>query len=252
MSTFCRAFALLLIAAAAGLAAPLRFSPAGAPAFSCAVPGRLMEIDAKLPNLSARVSARRPVRIVVIGGASTAGRAAGSPDLAYPKRLQESLARLFPSVPITVLNKAVPRQSTEEMLARFPQDVIDENPTLVIWETGITDAVRGVDIEDFVSSLEAGIGQLKARGIDVILVDMQFSRSMTALIDFDDYLKALRRTAEANGVYLFPRFEMMRYWSRENLFDFESVPKVWRARLAARVYQCIGEKLAEVISRALG
>jgi acyl-CoA thioesterase I len=251
MSNFCRALGAVVIVAAG--AAPAFFGPSSAlaAAGACTVPGELMEVDAKLPHLRAKIAARRPVRIVAIGGASTAGRAAGAPGLAYPKRLQQALARLFPSVPIIVVNKGVPRQSTREMLRRFKQDVIDEHPVLVIWETGITDAVRGTDTDDFVAALDAGIAQLKARGIDVILVDMQFSRWMTAIIDFDHYLSALRRVAEVNAVYVFPRFEMMRYWEEQNLFNFEGVARADRARLAAGVYRCIGEKLAETIRRAL-
>jgi acyl-CoA thioesterase-1 len=216
----------------------------------CAVPAALMEDGARLPHLRARLAARRPVAIVAIGGASTAGKAAGSPDLAYPRRLQEALARRYPARAITVLNKGAPRQSAQDMLARFPRDVLAAHPALVIWEVGITDAVRGTDIDDFAAALQAGVDRLEARGIDVMLVDMQFSRNVTAIIDFDDYLNALRRTAEINGLYVFPRFEMMRYWSERGVFDFESAAPAERARLAASVYRCLGDRLADAIWRA--
>src|SRR5437899_9818827 len=76
----------------------------------CDVPAELVRVDVKLPHLSERLGAGEPVKIVAIGGASTTGAAAGSVDLAYPHRLQETLVRWYPSVPIIVVNKAVPRQ----------------------------------------------------------------------------------------------------------------------------------------------
>jgi acyl-CoA thioesterase-1 len=237
-----------------------RLGPAGAlavavlacapPAFGgaqCKVPVELMHVDEALPHLSERLRAGDAVKIVAIGGASTTGAAAGSADLAYPHRLQEILRRWYPNIPITVVNKGVPRQTAQQMLERFPSDVIAEDPVLVIWETGTTDAVRGVEVEELAAALQSGIDELKARSIDIMLIDMQFSRSTVAVIDFERYLNALHRAGDVNDVYVFPRFEMMRYWSEQNVFNFDGVSKDERASLAASVYECIGKELAEAI-----
>jgi len=217
----------------------------------CEVPDELMQVDEKLPHLAERLHAGQPVRIVAIGGASTTGSAAGSSDLAYPHRLQEILARWYPASAVTVINRGVPRQTALQMLDRFPTDVLPEDPVLVIWETGTTDAVRGVGVDDFAATLQTGIDELKAHGIDIMLVDMQFSHSTTAVIDFERYLNTLHRVGDVNDVNVFPRFEMMRYWSEQNVFNFDGVAKEERAGLAARVYECIAGKLAEAIRLAL-
>jgi acyl-CoA thioesterase I len=217
----------------------------------CDVPAELTRVEVTLPHLSERLRAGSPTKIVAIGGASTTGAAAGSPDLAYPHRLQEILDRQYPTVPITIVNKGVPRQTAQQMLERFSSDVIAEDPVLVIWETGTTDAVRGVEIDDFAAALQGGIDQLKTRSIDIVLIDMQFSRSTVTVIDFERYLNTLHQVGEENEVYVFPRFEMMRYWSEQNLFNFDGVAKDERASLAASVYACIGRKLAEAIRVAV-
>jgi acyl-CoA thioesterase I len=217
---------------------------------ACDVPDELMQFDAKLPHLAERLRAGEPVKIVAVGGASTRGLAAGSPDLAYPHRLQEILARSYPS-PIAVVNRGVPRQTAQQMLDRFPTDVIPEDPVLVIWETGTTDAVREVEVDDFASTLQTGIDAFRARGIDIMLVDMQFSHSTTTVIDFERYLNALHRVGDVNDVNVFPRFQMMRYWSEQNVFNFDGVEKDERASLAAEVYECIAVKLAEAIRVAV-
>ena len=90
------------------------------------------------------------------------------------------------------------------MLQRFPTDVLAEDPVLVIWEVGITDAVRGTGIEEFAATLQAGIDELNNHSIDVVLIDMQFSRSTNTVIDFERYLNALHRVADLNDVYVSP------------------------------------------------
>jgi acyl-CoA thioesterase I len=241
-SLFCAAVAIALVGYGSS---PLRAEA------ECEVPPEMMQVMVKLPHLSARLRAHEPVNIVAIGGASTTGTAAGSPDLAYPHQLQLALAKLFPDAPITVVNKGVPRQSTRQMVGRFATDVIPEDPILVVWETGISDAVRGIEVDDFASAVQAGIDDIKNRSIDIVLVDMQFSRSTATVIDFDRYLTALHRVGDVNEVYVFPRYEMMRHWSEQNIFNFDEVAADERARLAARVYDCIGHKLAQAIRLAV-
>jgi hypothetical protein len=216
----------------------------------CATPAELMEASAQFAHLAARLAAHQPAKIVAIGGASTIGQAAGSPDLSFPHQLQQILAQDYPKASITVVNKGVPRQSARQNLDRFPTDVFAEDPVLVIWETGINDAVRGTDVDDFAGTLQSGTEQLKNRAIDIILVDMQFSKSATALINFEAYLKALHRVGDLAEVYVLPRYEMMRYWSDQNVFNFDEVAPENRAKLATRVYTCIAYKLAQVIRRA--
>jgi acyl-CoA thioesterase-1 len=218
---------------------------------ACDIPDELIQVDDKLPHLAERLQAKEPVKIVAVGGASTTGLAAGSSDLAYPHRLQEILTRWYPASPITVVNRGVPRQTAQQMLERFPSDVFAEDPVLVIWETGTTDAVRGVGVDDFAAALQTGIHDLKARGVDIMLVDMQFSHSTATVIDFERYLNALHRVGDVNDITVFPRFEMMRFWSEQNIFNFDGVAKDERASLAAKVYECIASKLAEAIRLAL-
>ena len=234
------AVALTLAVPAAGRSAPA----------DCEAPPDLLQVSIRLPHVAERLRAGRLVSIVAIGGASTKGAAAGEPDLAYPHRLQHELAALYPNVPITVVNKGEPRQSTQRMVERFPADVIAEAPVLIVWEAGISDAVRGIEIDDFAAALHAGIDAARSRAIDILLVDMQFSRNAAAVIDFDRYLETIHRVGDLEEVYVFPRFELMRYWSEQHMFNFDDVAEADSAALAAKVYDCIGRQLAQAIRRA--
>jgi acyl-CoA thioesterase-1 len=246
-----RSLAGPLLAALAGLAVIVMAGGARADSEDCATPPEMTETDVKLPHLAERLNAHQPATIVAIGGASTIGQAAGPPDLSYPHRLGQDLARDFPDSPINVINKGVPRQSAKQMFERFPTDVFAEDPVMVVWEVGVNDAVRGTTIDDFAATLQNGLDELKNRAIDTILVDMQFSRSSATVIDFEGYLKALHRVGDLAEVYVFPRYEMMRYWSEQKVFNFDDVAAEDRAKLAARVYDCLGRKMAGIIQHAV-
>jgi hypothetical protein len=239
----------IVIVGFAAIMSPSATGSAAEPA--CEVPGELMKVDAKLPQLAQRLKSGGPIKIVAIGGASTAGWAAGSPDLAYPQRMRQALAQWYPAVSISLVNKSLPHQTAEQMLARFPHDVLAEHPVLVIWETGTSDAVRGVDVDDFAATLQSGIDALAVHSIDLILVDLQFSHQTDAVIDLGSYLDAMHRVGDVKDIYVFPRFAMMRYWSEQGVFDLDGVQKNARTALANRVYQCLGRKLADAIRIAL-
>jgi len=83
-----------------------------------------------------------------------------------------------------------------------------------------------------------------------MLVDMQFSRRTSTVINFEQYLRRCTASAISMSVR-FPAFEMMRYWAEQNMFNFDDVAEDERARLAAKVYDCIGRKLAQIIRAAV-
>jgi acyl-CoA thioesterase I len=219
---------------------------AGAP--DCGVPAELVEDEPRLPAMAERLRAKQPITIVAIGGATTAGTAAGNAaETAYPRRLEAALRHRYPDVPITVVNKGVSRQTTQQMVDRFARDVYALAPTLVIWETGTFDAAESVDVEVFAGALEAGLGDLREHQVDTMLMNMQYSRSTASVINFEPYLDAMQHTADVADVYLFRRFEMMKYWSENGVFNFANVPPEGRAPLAAAVYECIAQRLADAI-----
>ncbi len=78
-----------LIAAGRHRALSLPVSPAQEQ--GCAVPASFYDTEPTLPKTAAAIASGREVLIVAIGGASTLGRAAGRPDLAWPARLAVAL-----------------------------------------------------------------------------------------------------------------------------------------------------------------
>ena len=218
----------------------------------CSVPSELVEDDPRLPELAEHLRQKHPITIVVIGGASTAGMASGNAaEYAYPERLQAALKRLYPNVPVTVLNNGIARQTTQEMVDRFPRDVYALSPTLVIWETGTFDAARGIDVDVFAAALESGLAELREHKLETMLINMQYSRNTASVINFMPYLEAMQHIADVDGVYLFRRFEMMKYWAENGIFSLGEVPAERRTELARQVYQCLADRLADAIAYAI-
>jgi acyl-CoA thioesterase I len=207
--------------------------------------------DLALPAAKKAFAKPEPLKIVALGSAPTEGSAAGDPQLTYPARLQARLAAAFPGREIAVLNKGKAHETTAEMVKRIARDVVAEHPALVIWEAGTVDATRGLDVESFGTELDDGLDALRAAGIDIIVMDMQYAPSTVSIIDFGPYIDALRAVAERAGVPVFDRFEVMHEWSDSGFFAYDETAPAARMATARKVYDCLAAGLADGIAAAL-
>jgi hypothetical protein len=223
--------------AAAETAAP-------AAADRCAAPTELVGDEAGFPDLADRLRLGQPVVIVAIGGASTRG--ACPLEQSYPARLQAELSGRYPGSPIKVFNLGVARETAVEMLRRLPVEVLPLKPQLVIWETGTNDAVSGVILDDFAQALKEGLALLKGAGVDVLMMDMQYSRESVEVINFERYQKTMQGIAAVGDARMFGRYAIMKYWSESGAFEFDG-PKAERRELAVQVYECLARRLADTI-----
>ena len=245
-------YAIVLIAAAgmSVLSAPV--GTFGGQEHECPVPERFYTSEPLLTKTAKALTGGQEIVIAVLGGASTVGLAAGGgPGLAWPARLSSVLAGRFPSARIKVVNLAVARQTAKAAVERLVRDVLLLKPTLVIWETGTMEAVRGIDVDEFRETVQAGINELRAAGAEVVLMNMQFSRETDAMIDFGPYLITMRELAEANDVPLFRRRGIMRHWAESDLLDLRARDDAKRRQLAAKLYDCIGRALADFVTRGV-
>ena len=217
----------------------------------CAVPDEMVADSSALPHAAAALSAKRPLKIVALGSSGTLGVGGSGPQAAYPARLQAALAARFPAAAIEVVNKGQARQSAEQMLDRLASDVLSERPTLVIWETGTAEAVRGADVDQFIEALLAGVDRMQAAGIDVVLMDTQYSRATAQLINFEPYVDAIDHVASMRDLVHFPRFQVMRYWVETERFIFADRAPAEARNAADGVYDCLGQLLAANIARSI-
>ncbi len=217
----------------------------------CTVPSEFVNMPTPLRHTRAAFKAGKSIRIVAFGTSSTAGTGAATRADAYPAQLQAELSRLLPGAKIVVINQGIGGQSTRQMVDRIEDDVVALEPTLVVWQTGTVDTVNNIDVEEFGHALSQGIDILHKEDIDVVLMNMQYSRRMELLLNYDPYDDMMSAIATQSDVAVFDRLGIMKYWAYSGRFDYDNVPRNDRRQLAAKVHGCLGRLLAEIIHKAV-
>lgn len=233
------AFAIVLCAAT------VRAEPAADP---CAVPGYLLFGDSKLEHVAAAVMKDKTLRIAVLGGASSTLPGRDGATFSYPARLEVALSRRLPAVKVTVQTELRSRQPAEEMADAIDKLLADDKPSLVIWQTGTYEAIRGTDPEEFRAAVSDGVEKLQAGGADVILMNMQYSPRTEAVVAVGAYADAIRWVAREREVPVYDRLAIMRHWYDAGQFDLYAATKDMKT--ARAVHDCIGRTLAASIIEA--
>jgi hypothetical protein len=234
--------AILGLVLLAGLwaAAPARAEEA---AQSCEVPDYLLSSESALPKVEEAVKAGRPLDILVIGSRSST--IVASEASAYPARLQVALKEKLPAVAVNVSVELQTKKTAEEAVGGFARLMDARKPTLVIWQTGTVDAIRSVDPEDFRTAADEGVAALQTAGVDVVLMNLQYSPRTETMISVPPYLDSMRVVAQQHDVPLFDRFAIMRQWNEQGDFDLFSATH--GIELAKRVHDCLGRALSKFI-----
>ena len=220
------------------------------------IPVHADALDQPLVNFASSLSGTRPVRIVALGSSSTAGEGGIVP---YPYRLEAALRAKHNGRMIDVLNRGKGGEEAPAEVARMPDDVLSENPSLIIWQIG-TNAVwqPGHDLKQVEVAIANGLALLDNLHADVILMDLQYAPALLTQdkIDATRYmLSAIDRLAAAGKrVNVFHRFDMMRKWhelegnSFDRIIDPNDEMRLHQSDWSA---QRIGYELGEAIAAAV-
>lgn len=207
----------------------------------------MLEFDAPLPKFSTALASGKPVTIIALGSSSTQGIGASSPTLSYPVRLQAELRQRFPQSTITVENRGIGGQLATDMLVRIRQAVIPHSPTLVIWQTGVNDAMRLVKLESFRDTVIAGVDALQRAGIDVVLLDMQYFPKAEKLRDFPRYLVAMRQIAQQRHIPILQRYAIMRHLITTAQYTPQQLLAADQFHPNDLSYGCLGRMMADAL-----
>jgi lysophospholipase L1-like esterase len=206
-----------------------------------------VRFDAPLPKFAAALAKGEPVRIVALGSSSTQGIGASSPKACYPVKLQAELLQRFPQSKITVENLGIGGQLATDMLRRIKKDVIGRKPTLVIWQTGVNDAMRYVPVDKFRETVIAGVDELQRAGIDVVLLDMQYFPKAEKVRDFPRFLVAMRQIAEQRRIPILQRFAIMKNLVTSAQYTPQQLLAADQFHPNDFSYGCLGSLMAEAL-----
>jgi acyl-CoA thioesterase I len=223
---------------------------ASAAAAACRAPAELARFDRPLVHMMRRLASGQPLTIVAIGSSSTAGAGASSPDASYPSRLAVELRARFPGREITVLNRGVNGEETNNMMARFAADVLAAHPQLVLWQIGTNSVLRDHPLNPHAVQLHDGIEQLKASGADVVLIDPQFAPAVLAKSETPGMVEQIALAAKEEDVDLFQRFAVMRDWHDVQHLSFGTFVSPDQLHMNDWSYACLAKLLGGAIAEA--
>ena len=210
---------------------------------SCEVPAYLLTSESRLSKVADAVKSGSPLNVLVVGSRSST--IAASETSAYPAKLQAMLKEKLPAVEINVSVELQTGKTAEEVDANLVKLVEAKRPTLVVWQTGTVDAIRSIDPDDFRGAVDEGVAALQKAGVDVVLVNLQYSPRTETMISAPPYLDNMRVVAQHHDVPLFDRFAIMRHWNDSGDFDLFSTTH--GAELAKRVHACLGRALSTFV-----
>ncbi len=224
--------------------------PNTAPPAACSAPKEFAHLDLPLLRTARRLASGEPLTTVAIGSSSTAGAGASAPDASYPSRLAVELKRRFPADDVTVLNRGVNGEETDDMMARFSTGVFPAHPQLVLWQVGTNSVLRDRPLETHAAQLEEGIDELKATGTDVVLIDPQYSPKVLAKSETLDMVDQIALIAKEKNVDLFHRFAAMRDWHEVQHLPFDVFVSPDGLHMNDWGYACWAKILAGAIAEA--
>jgi lysophospholipase L1-like esterase len=229
-------------------------------ALSCGLPGRAAAQELcppasampipRLPHARLALATNQPILIVALGSSSTRGWMATDIGHSYPSWLQRVLNDALPKAAIAVINRGIGGQDAPEELARLYQDVLALRPQIVIWQAGANGAIRDASPAAFKILMQEGIGELKAAGVDVILMDNQRAPKILSAPEHAQMDLALRDVTATTGVNLFSRGALMDQWAATGatLDDFIAPDGL---HMNNRGYYCLAQSLGGAIATAL-
>jgi acyl-CoA thioesterase I len=222
---------------------------------ACSAPAEMTHFDRPLLHTMRRLASGNPLTIVAIGSSSTAGARASSSAATYPSRLAVELKARFPDRDITVLNRGVNGEETDDMMARFASDVMAAHPQLVLWQVGTNSVLRDHPLNPHLVELHKGIEELKAADADVVLIDLQYAPKVLAKSEAAGMVEQIALAAKEQNVDLFRRFEVMRNWHEVQHLGFDVFVSPDRLHMNDWGYACwaklIGAAIADAATRPI-
>src|SRR5215831_6236902 len=220
------------------------------PELRCTAPEAVTHFQVSLPNTARAIHHGAALVIVAIGSSSTQGVGASDQAHTYPALLAEELRRRWPRLAVTVANKGVGGEDAEQMLARFPRDVLPYHPQLVIWQTGSNSVLQSNDVQGYEHTIRQGIARLKADHMDVILMDPQYAPRIVGRPIHKAIVDTINEVSNDLKVAVFRRFAVMRYWVTSGQYKMEDIISQDQLHMNDTSYHCIARLLADSLASA--
>ena len=200
--------------------------------------------DRPLPNSAAALQQRKRIKILAIGASSTAvlgpGRN-GSP------LLERILEKTIKGLDVEIINRGFSGELAEAAGERIRIEVALNQPDIVLWQVGTNDAFAQVPVDEFEASVSSTVRWLKEHNVDLILVGLQYAKSLAKDAHYQAIRMSLRRVAVAENVLRIGRYESMEVLAR-TMSSGTGQPEVEDFGLTEAGYNCMAQYIARTIT----
>lgn len=107
--------------------------------------------------------------------------------------------------------------------------------------------MQGVSLYRFGESLTRGLELLASRGIEVLLVDLQYQPFAELLFSTRDYRDYVQWIAKARSLPLVPRFQMIDAMAEREVIDREATDPAVQKRNIELIQACTAYQTARVV-----
>lgn len=107
----------------------------------------------------------------------------------------------------------------------------------MIWQAGTIEANSRMDINNYLTTLENGIVQLKEHNYDVMLLESQYYPGVGENELYKKYLEGMARIGEKMGVHVIHRYEFMQQLVKENKYKWSELLYTDNFRPSALMYE---------------
>lgn len=219
---------------------------------SCEVAPQFVTAQKSFDSLKAAIAAGGRVQILAVGSGGTTGTEGVPPDTAYPYRMLDALRAAVPQVTFELTVRGGRGMSAQEMLPLVRAQVQQGRTTVVLWQTGTVEAIRGLRPDQMRQALRVGLNLINATGGDLVLIDSQFTRALRANADVEPYETEMQQLAAQPGAVLFHRYDLTRIWALSGQIDPERAAPGEREAELALLNSCLGKVLARYLLSGAG
>lgn len=184
---------------------------------------------------------------MALGSSATEGAGPDAQDESYPADIAWELQQHLPEHQTWVLNKGIGGQTAYEMLQRMDEDVIANQPALLIWDTALIDVLHDVGEDMLARVLRKGIQKAHHAGMDVLLMDLQWLPRENRYPHYNQYRSIVRKTAADLGITVIPRYALMKTMAKSEQFALADPQGTDVLKLLEHSNQCLGRLVAHAI-----
>ncbi len=214
---------------------------------TCPSGGSMVMREAQLASFTQRLSERATLRVLAIGSSSTQGVGASTPANNYPTRFEAGLSQHF-GANVSVTNAGVGGETVEATIERLEERITAERFDLVVWQVGTNDAVRGGDEERFLSLLKRGVAVVKAKEIDLVLLDQQFYPTIKDPLRYERFVRIIEKVGDETGAPVLSRYRLMKNWGERAPLDLPTMLAGDGFHMSDRGYICLARAMVSAMS----